>query len=1144
MASVTEPRPAPAAGGARADERLVDEQIKRTRRALKVVDLTAGMITLVIGVIMFLLAAAVLEHWVIPGGWSIAARSVLFVLLVLGAAYYSFRVIWPLLRQPINAAYAAQAIEQSSPALKNSLLNFLLLRNRKQLISRQVFQAIEHQAAQGISKISLDSVIDRSAILRLGYVLLAVVAVCAIYLLFSPKDLVTSAGRVLLPWSNVAVPSRVQLHNITPGETQVARGDQLEISAEVLGLSEDEPVRLLYSTSDKQIVGQEILMSTAAEGILFEAKLPGRMSEAGGVQQDFSYWIEAGDARSQHYQVTVFARPTLVVQSVQYNYPDYTGYPSREEEHTGDISAVEGTVVTITAISNQLIQSGHVDFESNGRRDLLMKVEDRQATISFPLELREDRRTPRYQSYMLRYTTTEGRKNKLPPKYQIDVTPDYSPEIRLLAPEEEVVDVMIDEQVTIEVEARDPDFAVRNVSILGEVGGEQVLKESLLSKNHTGRFVGRMKLTPSKLGLKVGDVLQYWGAAADNRRPKANLAFTNRRKIRVVGPDEENQQKSDKQGDGEPESAGGGEPSKSDEESAEKSDEGGEGESNDSEEGSEGEGQQGQGQSGAGEEGEGMSDEQDQQQGGEGQAGDSNEENQESQAESDGQAGGDSEGDQENNESTGNEAGDSEGDSSDGERGNEQEKISPDGDDDGTAFERIADHLDEQEKEEAGEPSEMNEQAGGEGKQQPRESDTDAADGKADADQSDHGADGEAAEADEQGESDAADGEPQEPGDKGADAEGDSTEGDSTEGKPEEGDAQEGEQQGEEQDPAGSEQAGEQKPGDQEADKQKGAPNPEDENAAQKKQGEQEAQGEPGDQEADSESQDQSKSDTQGSDGGDRSGEGDKGSGQESEGSGTGSEGEHQAADEGGGEADQPGEGNKSGEPGDKQKAEGETGESSKDQPGNGSEQGGKSGEQSGDENQGEKSDSQGDEGQSKQGADGEKSSQDGEPQESTEGENPSAPAGQQPSGNGQNGDSSPPPKGETQAGDEANLDYARKQTDLILDKLDDQLKKKETDQELLKKLGWSKEELRRFVDRWKNLKQADGKDASAAEQQELDDALRSLGLGRNRRTGFQSKTAKDKLRELQDSYRGNTPLRYQQRVRAYIKGTAAADEE
>ena len=96
-------------------------------------------------------------------------------------------------------------------------------------------------------------------------------------------------------------------------------------------------------------------------------------------------------------------------------------------------------------------------------------------------------------------------------------------------------------------------------------------------------------------------------------------------------------------------------------------------------------------------------------------------------------------------------------------------------------------------------------------------------------------------------------------------------------------------------------------------------------------------------------------------------------------------------------------------------------------------------------------------------------------------------------------------------------------------------------DEELLEKLGWTADELRRFVDRWKNLKsQAEAAGPQAEEaRQELDDALRSLGLGPNRRPGFQAQSTKDKLRDLQEAYRGRTPLEYQELMRKYIKGTA-----
>ncbi len=1115
MASVTENLPPDSAPlePARSEERYVDEQIRRTRRALKMVDLTAGMLTLVVGVLVYLLATAVLEHWVVPGGWSPTARAMLLIVLVGVVGWYSWRVFWPLLSRPINPAFAAQAIEKSSPSLKNSLLNLLLLRDRRRQLSRQVYQAIERQAAQRLSEVPVDSVVDRGAILRLGYVLAAVLAVCALYQMLSPKDPIDSAGRLLMPWSDIAVPSRVKILDVQPGHTSAARGEQLAVSAEITGIDEDEPVRLRYSTVDGQVVDQDVFMSPQAGGLLFECRVPGKIAPggSGGIQNDLTYWIEAGDAVSPRYEISVFSQPTLVVDRIRYEYPKYTGYSPREVENTGDISAVEGTIVTIWAVSNQPIDAAHVDFEADGRHDLLMKSEDRQATTSFPLELRDDRRTPRYQSYVLRYSTVEGRKNPSPPKYRIDVERDYAPEIELLAPAEEVLDVGLHDEVVIEVEARDPDYAVHNVAILGEVAGSQVLKESLLGRDHTGRFVGQLRLVPADLGLKTGDVLEYWAAAADNRRPEPNLAFTEHQKIRVVGPGE-----SGGEGDGEQDGSQGGEQDQQQEEGE------------DGEEGEEGQqGQDGQAGGAGDEDGQANPDEQQEGEGGIGQqsddpgenadgqqatGGEASEGDDQSEAESDGSAGGNSPSDsgedspsQENSDPSDSQSGDG---PSDGEPSGSREKVSPEGDDDGEAFERIAEHFDEQEGDSEGAEGEASEGASDE-QESTRERDSADGSGKETGEtddmqqgETDDTAGDQSERTSEDAGAEGEDPQQQQPGD----GEEDQSQEDSTapdgEMQDKQGPAGAGENPGEDQ--GASDPAGEKKPNDKPSDDAAGdAPNDQ----------ETPAQGE-GDRESDSQS----------GQGGDRTGGGQEGAGQKSDTDGTGASGENQAADDGSGQAGEQGEGESSAKPGGDEKAEGETGESSGDQPGQGSEQGGESGSQAGGE---------------QEPADDQQASDDQSQADSS--------AGGQPQAGGSGGNSgAPPPSGELEPGDKANLDYAREQTNLVIDKLDEQLREQEVDEELLDKLGWTADELRRFVNRWKNLKsQADGAGAQVEQaRQELNDALRSLGLSPDRRSGFQSQTAKDKLRDLQEAYRGRTPLEYQELMRKYVKGTAGGEND
>src|SRR5262245_16033984 len=106
----------------------IDTKIESTRRTVKLVDLATSFVALAVGVLLFLLVVTVAEHWVVRGGLSIAARWAFFVMLVAYVAYFAYRRLWPLCIRAINPVYAAQTIEQASPALKNSLINLLMFR--------------------------------------------------------------------------------------------------------------------------------------------------------------------------------------------------------------------------------------------------------------------------------------------------------------------------------------------------------------------------------------------------------------------------------------------------------------------------------------------------------------------------------------------------------------------------------------------------------------------------------------------------------------------------------------------------------------------------------------------------------------------------------------------------------------------------------------------------------------------------------------------------------------------------------------------------------------------------------------------------------------------------------------------------------
>jgi len=133
-----------------------------------------------------------------------------------------------------------------------------------------------------------------------------------------------------------------------------------------------------------------------------------------------------------------------------------------------------------------------------------------------------------------------------------------------------------------------------------------------------------------------------------------------------------------------------------------------------------------------------------------------------------------------------------------------------------------------------------------------------------------------------------------------------------------------------------------------------------------------------------------------------------------------------------------------------------------------------------------------------------------------------------------------PTQAGEVPEGDEANLDYARKSTDLVLDYLKDQ--QENPDSELLNKLGWSPEDLRKFLDRWQQLKQAaDRQDPQA--RHELDESLKSLGLRTGRAQPRAGSAAADSVRgNRDDGQRSKPPARYIEQFKAYRKGTSRTE--
>jgi hypothetical protein len=273
----------------------------------------------------------VVDHWLVPGGLGIYGRLALLAAFLIAASWFLARHIAPLFVYRINPLFAAQTIERAKPTLKNTLINFLMLRSSRAAVPDVVLSAVQEQAATNLQRTQIEHVVDRTRLIHIGYLLLAMVSAFCLYYLASPKSPLQTVGRVVLPWADLVAPSRVSLDDIQPGTTTVFRGERVTVSAEVRGLDDEEAVTLYFSTTDRQSVDQPVRMFVTSESqgrhtaILPPGSAQSPSATGAGLQQDVEYRIEAGDAVSRTYRLSVIQAPNIVVEKVDYAYPEYTG---------------------------------------------------------------------------------------------------------------------------------------------------------------------------------------------------------------------------------------------------------------------------------------------------------------------------------------------------------------------------------------------------------------------------------------------------------------------------------------------------------------------------------------------------------------------------------------------------------------------------------------------------------------------------------------------------------------------------------------------------------------------------------------------------------------------------------------------------
>lgn len=282
---------------------------------------------------------------------------------------------------------------------------------------------------------------------------------------------------------------------VSPGDTEVERGTSLVISARFNEKIPAEATLVLDSDSGKT---KRVALTRQLSDPIFGTSLM-------EVSENARYHLEYGAQKTRDFKISVFDYPSLTRADAALQFPAYTGLTNRVIPDTFRISAVEGTRLTYTFQLNKPVAQARLISQEE---TLPLTVQTNALAMLNGFTLTNSAR------YSLQLVDAEGRTNKTPAEFVIQVLPDRLPEVKITFPHgDQRVSSL--EELQLQGEARD-DFGLLKYGIGFSVAGEApqfIELGQAVPAQEPRQFTNQIAL--EKLHVNVNQLVSYFAWAED-----------------------------------------------------------------------------------------------------------------------------------------------------------------------------------------------------------------------------------------------------------------------------------------------------------------------------------------------------------------------------------------------------------------------------------------------------------------------------------------------------------------------------------------------------------------------------------------------------------------------------------------------------
>lgn len=464
------------------------------------------MLAAALGVIL-----PVLANFAAPSAgmrWLLSGVGLLGLLFILARFVLRAPVTWWRAPNSPSEIDLALRVGKSHPEVKDRFANALQVYHETAQdtqngeIARALAGTALHDAYQAVEPIIFSQVIDRRTPQR--RLLFAGLALIAAFLIWGlvPNFMAQGAGILLAP---NRTPAALALRfNVTPGDAEIIKGQNLRISAEVDRPTADDANVEWRQTGGRASEQAGMQRALAGIGTQFSHTLE-------NIRESFSYRVHLGNENSRWFNVNVVEPPLVRSLRVTVKFPNYTGRPPLElDENVGDILALPGSTVAVRMTPNKPVAQANILFSTGEVTPLTAAGDDFRAEFT----------VRRQGTYQFGLKDEKGLTNADAIQYRLELEIDQSPAVQITFPGR---DMDLDEsmRMPLVIEGED-DYGFSKLQIVYEIleGGATEGKPATLTLPLANKNSRTFREQPmwelSQFDLHPEDVVRYYAEVFDN----------------------------------------------------------------------------------------------------------------------------------------------------------------------------------------------------------------------------------------------------------------------------------------------------------------------------------------------------------------------------------------------------------------------------------------------------------------------------------------------------------------------------------------------------------------------------------------------------------------------------------------------------